>query len=399
MAVKGDFISFTYNGVHSTELGIVRVSSSNRYNDQLIPTSKEKTSESVGMNGTYFFKTYYTSREIILNIAFDEVTEGGIRLMRQIFGDQKEHQLIFDDEPYKVYYAKVNGQPQLKYICFNDYEKNPVARIYKGEGTINFICYDPFAHCLSNYKNYNDWTIGKTINNPLWYKYDNKEEWNLSAKLSTNNQIGQWNENGYFLLYNPGDVEADYKLYVPISSGSNISSLTIENSETLESYSLQLNEFQNYDEDTHICFNSKTNIIEGIKFSEIDGYQKTNNIYNKYLKSSAWPKIPVSFNTNWKLVLNNYNNSSSSGDILEFNDFILPAGSTYKEFSVIGNVITSVILIDTATKKVVLGNIEILNNRIAINLASPYSNNIQVNVTSVLRNPNIPFLEYDYLYF
>ena len=33
MAVKGDFISFTYNGVHSTELGIVRVSSSNRYND------------------------------------------------------------------------------------------------------------------------------------------------------------------------------------------------------------------------------------------------------------------------------------------------------------------------------------------------------------------------------
>jgi len=43
------------------------------------------------MNGTYFFKTYYTSREIILNIAFDEVTEGEIRLMRQIFGDQKEH--------------------------------------------------------------------------------------------------------------------------------------------------------------------------------------------------------------------------------------------------------------------------------------------------------------------
>jgi hypothetical protein len=33
MSIKGDFISFTYNGVHSTELGIVRTSSSNRYND------------------------------------------------------------------------------------------------------------------------------------------------------------------------------------------------------------------------------------------------------------------------------------------------------------------------------------------------------------------------------
>ena len=131
MAIKGDFISFTYNGVHSTELGIVRVSSSNRYNDQLIPTSKEKTSESIGMNGTYFFKTYYTSREIILNIAFDEVAEDKIRLMRQIFGDQKEHQLIFDDEPYKVYYAKedaykfkLSGKTDKNYFTVKELDGN-----------------------------------------------------------------------------------------------------------------------------------------------------------------------------------------------------------------------------------------------------------------------------------
>jgi len=49
--------------------------------------------------------------------------------------------------------------------------------------------------------------------------------------------IGKWDEyNKYFLLYNPGDIETDYKLYVPISS--NISGFTIYNSLTSESYSI-----------------------------------------------------------------------------------------------------------------------------------------------------------------
>jgi len=43
MPIKGDFISFSYNGVHSTELGIVHVSSSDRYADVLFPTIQDKT--------------------------------------------------------------------------------------------------------------------------------------------------------------------------------------------------------------------------------------------------------------------------------------------------------------------------------------------------------------------
>jgi len=43
MSIKGDFISFTYNGVHSTQLGVVHVTSSNRYTDALLPTIQDKT--------------------------------------------------------------------------------------------------------------------------------------------------------------------------------------------------------------------------------------------------------------------------------------------------------------------------------------------------------------------
>ena len=146
MAIKGDFISFTYNGVHSTELGVMRVTSSNRYTDALLPTIQDKTVQASGSNGTYFFGSYYTQRQITINVAFDEVSESQIRLMRKTFGDQLSHELIFDDEPYKVYYAKATGTPQLQYIPFSS------PRVYKGEGTFSFTCYDPFAHTPNQYK-------------------------------------------------------------------------------------------------------------------------------------------------------------------------------------------------------------------------------------------------------
>jgi hypothetical protein len=51
--------------------------------------------------------------------------------------------LWFAEAPYRVYSAKVTGQPKLSVIPFPD----PTwGRIYKGEGTIEFTCYYPYAH-------------------------------------------------------------------------------------------------------------------------------------------------------------------------------------------------------------------------------------------------------------
>ena len=194
MAIKGDFISFTYNGVHSTELGIVRVSSSNRYNDSLLPMIQDKTNQVPGNDGTYFFGSNYTQRPITIDVAFDEVTEDQIRLMRATFGDRMIHQLIFDDEPYKVYYAKVTGTPQIKYIPFGS------PRIYKGEGTFTFTCFDPFAHCPNDYKYLDQWAIGetKTDNSIYSFKQTGKDlGQNIGSNLYINKIIGGtivWNQ-------------------------------------------------------------------------------------------------------------------------------------------------------------------------------------------------------------
>lgn len=304
MSVKGDFISFTYNGVHSTELGIVRTSSSNRYNDQLVPTSQDKTVPVPGGNGTYFFGSYYTQRAITLDIAYDEVTEETLRRMRKVFEVNTVHELIFDDEPYKVYYAKVTGQPQLKYIPFQNYDNNLLGgtpRIYKGEGTINFICYDPFAHCLWNRKYLTQWNASVPV--PSWYKYENKNEWNLSAHLlSTWNNYDNHTENTttQYRLYNPGDVEADFELIIPFGDCQKITSLTLSNTNTGYSESLYL-DFQSTSKTTpdtgesiHVSFNSKTNLLEEMIRDDTTGvYRKTGKLYNEALQTTVWFKIPV----------------------------------------------------------------------------------------------------------
>ena len=361
MPIKGDFISFTYNSVHSTDLGIVHVSSSDRYADALLPTFQDKTVQATGSDGTYFFGSYYTQRPITLNIAFDSMTEEQFRLARKVFGDKQSHPLIFDEEPYKVYYAKVTGTPQYNYICFGS------PRIYKGEGTINFICYDPFAHCPNQYKYLDQWLINGeyyqvdiTIvqytghetdyyilsenqyiqctsedqydntkiyyklwsNGPDWYKYDNKNEWNLSANLLTTKGTGQ---NAYdtflnrsFKLYNPGDVEVDFKLIVPISAI--FSGIKIDDGRNdLESHTLNFNakplSVPVKGEDTHLLFNSKTNLVEGLK---IDGttVTRTGNLYNEKIGDGHWFRIPLNQeNKTWYFTLNDY---SGTAPILEY---------------------------------------------------------------------------------
>ena len=144
-----DFIGFTYNGKHCIkDFGIYRTSDGSRYNDNLVPSVTDKTADIPGGNGQYFFQATHKNRQFSVSIAFDHLTEQKYREMRTWLDGKEIHDLIFDEAPYKVYSAKVTGTPQLKTLCFDEYneELRMNQRIYKGEGTIQFTCYWPYAH-------------------------------------------------------------------------------------------------------------------------------------------------------------------------------------------------------------------------------------------------------------
>ena len=154
-----DFLAFSFNGKHSwDDFGIYRVIESNRYNENLAPTLTDKTAEVPGGDGMYYFGTYHKQREFNINFAFDHLTEDKLREMKKWLNGKEMGDLWFSETPYKVWTAKPTGNSSIKYIPFDeDYTEistsggqtttqTKTRRVYKGEGTIQFTAYYPYAH-------------------------------------------------------------------------------------------------------------------------------------------------------------------------------------------------------------------------------------------------------------
>lgn len=324
--LKGDFIGFSFNGKHSSDMGITRVSDGNRYNDNILPTMQDKTATVPGADGTYFFKTNYTQKTFNINFAFDSLTESEYRGLRQWLGDKKPHDLIFDELPYKVYKAKVTGSATIKTICF-DSEKDEtsletniihnhmlgentvipvnknIERLYKGEGNIQFTAYTPFAR--SQFKTVEEYS-----------SYNNVNEWVEASGIKSNTEISDVynsNKNG-FDIYNPGDIETDYIITIPFVDNT-IAADKLYLDQHAAEYQLEWNDIKAIGNDVEVCINSKLNLIEG--WEEKDGVKKkSGNVYNGYITSGYFFKLPITDGD--VLILANHKNATIKYDYLYF---------------------------------------------------------------------------------
>lgn len=182
-----DFVGFTYNGYHSIrDLGIYRTSNSNRYDESLTATMQDKTADVPGRDGQYYFGTTFKNRTFTVNYAFDNLSESKIRKIKEVFAGDGIHELVFDETPYKAWSAKVTGTASMKHLCFEENGE----RVYKGEGSITFTSYSPYAHTPSKL-----WTVdeegnweylsldGKVLRNYSTEAYPNKDEWQEASGL------------------------------------------------------------------------------------------------------------------------------------------------------------------------------------------------------------------------
>lgn len=297
IALKGDFIGFSFNEHRSESLGIVRVSDGSRYNEDLVPTTQDKTVQVPGGDGFYYFGSDYTQRQFNINIAFDELTEKQFRELQQVFGTKELGKLIFDERPYKYYMVK-SSKPQLKYICFG----KDGERIYKGEGTLTFTAYYPFAKSVFKFleKEIEEET-GKEVY-VLRKTYSNIEEWAEASGMKAQGALDKVpkspTEGVYPIsVYNAGDLEADFILRFrkwtkaeekaenrPIVSVS----LTGKDSSGNTKNILKITPFILDSKDVGFQINTKSNLIEGIDSQNI----ATGNLYNKYIIEGDFFKIP-----------------------------------------------------------------------------------------------------------
>lgn len=189
-----DFIGFTFNGKHSIDdFGIYRTSDGSRYNDNLIPMLQDKVADVPNGHGQYYFSTLYKTRSFPISIAFDSLSESDYLAVRKWLKGDNIHDLIFDESPYKVYSAKVTGTPSLKTICFEVEGQ----RVYKGEGSVIFTCYYPFAHTPNVKKSGFD---GRSSQNYTLMNYPTKDQWLAASGLPTKHMDG----NNY------GEIESPF---------------------------------------------------------------------------------------------------------------------------------------------------------------------------------------------
>lgn len=285
---NSDYIGFKFNNVHSSELGIKRVSDGSRFNENLLPIIQDKTVQVPGGDGTYYFGSHYTQRQFNISYAFDALTEEQIARIKALFGDKKVHELVFDEAPYKAYQVKVTGSASIKYIPFAEGETN---RVYKGEGSIQFTAYNPYAYCAH-----------KFLDDKYYEEYDNIEEWKdasnmLESSITPSTNIADYDvPNGdnknTIKLYNPGVKESDFILSFSFSNGSIPATkiaLTVNGTKKGE---LFFKSIESKKEDDQIVINTKLNLIEGYK-----NKKKSGNIYNEYITSGTFFKIPQSLDS------------------------------------------------------------------------------------------------------
>ena len=268
---RADYIGFSFNGIHSSELGIVRTSEGSRFNENLLPTIQDKTVQVPGGDGMYLFGSYYTQRQFNISYAFDALTEQQLARIKEVFGDKKIHELIFDELPYKKYYAKVTGSASIKHIPFGEGALN---RIYKGEGSIQLTAYDPYAQSVYKYAD-------------AYQNLANFEEWRAAANLLDSKGDFDVLRGNSIKLYNPGVKESDFILTFRFEGG-----LIPPGKIYIGSDQLELTEMTSQNGDDSIKINTKLNLIEGYKNGA-----KSGNVYNRFMTGGTFFKIPVTTNT------------------------------------------------------------------------------------------------------
>lgn len=207
---KIDLVGFTYGDYHSSQFGLVRVSSGNRYSEYLSPTLKMTTTEVEGMDGVLYFRTNKGQRNFTVNVAFDKVKEADIRDIKEwLSGEPKP--LIFDERPYVKYMCVVSSAPQIQYLMFDEEGE----RVYKGEMTINFVSYMSYGLSVKEFaeeyleENFDEWSDTSGLPYKTFYDEEGEtHEYNVVEDGKT------------MYVYNAGDVETDYELVLYVDSAT-----------------------------------------------------------------------------------------------------------------------------------------------------------------------------------
>lgn len=140
---------FTFNGISSTTYLV-----ENNVHHSILPPLAFRSLAVPGRAGVYDFGVSAGAREIVIDVTVKGNSQADLRskvrsIASWLYQDNLKT-LVFSDEPDKTYYARIAGSTDLEQI------------VWTGQGTITFICPDPYAEGASFSQTFSS---GATITN------------------------------------------------------------------------------------------------------------------------------------------------------------------------------------------------------------------------------------------
>lgn len=188
----------------------------------------------------------------------------------------------------KYYTAKVTSQSILKYIPFdNDISSSEDGDIYKGEGSIQFTCYYPFARKQEQYLQLGD---NDFLNINSYIKFVSQED--INSKILFEGDQNSYVEIGTSYIIPQTCAPMPWKLIIELSNVEDVATLQIDT----DTYNINFNKLSKdilMDKDNYrIIFNSKKGTIEAQKKINDDNWE-TITQSSKYKNRVG---LPVLFN-------------------------------------------------------------------------------------------------------
>ena len=209
---KGEiYLTFVFDGIDSTQIGVVSVSDGSTYDTPILPTFTDNSLEVDGYDGRYYFNTRIIQKDFTYNCFIDNLSAFQFDQLKSWIRPKKIGKLIRPEEPYRYYWVKVSSVDNLGNIPLTHPDTGGVS--YTGNFSVTFTTigqscgYGMFYYQDDlKYYEYRDIFDGTQD-----YYYDTgllyKEE---MLPLHVTRTVGTWDPQ----IYNPGTYRSKIRLQI-----------------------------------------------------------------------------------------------------------------------------------------------------------------------------------------
>ena len=224
---KGEiYLTFVFDGIDSTQIGVVSVSDGSTYDTPILPTFTDNSLEVDGYDGRYYFNTRITQKDFTYNCFIDNLSAFQFDQLKSWIRKKKIGKLIRPEEPYRYYWVKVSSVDNLGNIPLTHPDTGGVS--YTGNFSVTFTTigqscgYGMFYYQDDlKYYEYRDIFDGTQD-----YYYDTgllyKEE---MLPLHVTRTAGTWDPQ----IYNPGTYRSKIRLQITPSADIASGVITLTN--------------------------------------------------------------------------------------------------------------------------------------------------------------------------